>query len=133
MEYNLLGVTLTINLEPGLYIFESISGSGKTYLGELIKMFKQVDKSAGSKLEYITYNESGDYSVVKTLVGSKDKVIIFDRYTLYQSEELAKYIMELARNNVVILDLKVASKYRIGKVRFCYIKQTVNSCEVYRL
>lgn len=98
------GIHININLEPGIYMFDDFSSTGKTYLCKLLKKLR----TFGYPVDGYNYDDYLRKISLKQLVGKLDgkiECLEIDRYVLYK-EEFHDYIKELGKYCVVLIDCK---------------------------
>lgn len=87
---------IKVNLEPGVYSFEPLSATGKTYLCETCKELR----GYGANIAGYNYY---DYKLGLPLPKGMDLLIV-DRYELYPV--LDDELIELAQKSIVLVDIK---------------------------
>lgn len=118
-------VKVEINLEPGVYIFNEMSSTGKTRLcnelnkllatGEPVIGYTYLDKQRGLRVESILSNETY-------------KVILLDRYDMYEGD--GKELITKLKDTIIMIDCKQGLSFRANE-RPCFIEMYRNSIEVY--
>lgn len=114
---------INIDLNNGVYIFDSESATGKTYLCKHLKNLR----AYGEPVASFTYND--------ILIGNKIedtfknyKVIMLDRYDLYN--EMGHCLMEKYRDkSIILVDCKKGFIKDIDS-ELCFISLTENNIEV---
>lgn len=91
-------VPINIALGNGLYFFEPLGGTGKTYLCKLLGML--IGK--GSNYAMVTYDNGVRVS------GNLESatLIVFDRFNLYFEEYNMNSLLDLAKHAIVLVDMK---------------------------
>ena len=87
-------------ISNGLYVLDNESATGKTYLAKLL--------SALDVAFSITYNEVQsilDANIEEAFSG-KYKIVMFDRFDLYCTQELYDKCVKYSEDMVILLDLK---------------------------
>lgn len=95
-------VKIMINLENGIYVFDNESATGKTRLCKLLREYQ----AYGEKVASYTYNDKLlGVPISEILEPSKYKVILLDRYDLYEGygKEL---INKCAKEAIILVDCK---------------------------
>lgn len=110
------GLKINISLNPGVYLFDSWSGSGKSYLCDFIHKYPDLFYN---RCQVITYGHKDVISEEKIIELSPD-ILILDRYDLY-APKYVDLINQLAPTSAVLLDLKVPRykfpfEYRIADI-----------------
>ena len=95
-------MSITVDLVPGIYYFTSESGTGKTFLCELLKKLQR----QGEKVDGYTYEDKENGRNLPDYLKTMDlDVVMIDRYAMYNGE-FAEYIIELSERAVVLIDCK---------------------------
>jgi hypothetical protein len=126
--FNLKPKKLSIDLEPGLYAFDDISASGKTYLMGLLNALNELEQISVCN---ITYKKDICIENVINEINKKTyDVIFFDRMDLYITRELCDAISVLPKETIVLMDIKDLNLlYKIG-VNIADIELKENIIEV---
>lgn len=121
-KYN---VKLTFNLKNGVYTTSCESGTGKTWLCKVLKQYRSYGEPVAS-YTYLDYTMGVD--IASVLNSEKFKVIMLDRYDMYQGigVELLKQIKDRA---IVIVDTK-SGIHGFNDDERCFIELSMNSIEV---
>lgn len=106
-EYAGGAFSIKVNLEPGLYLFDGNSSTGKTYLCKLLKQLR----GRGEPVDGYTYADARRIGLREYLRGldlpSQDiRVLLLDRYDMYAGQ-FCDVIAELREHCVVLLDCKL--------------------------
>lgn len=118
-------VTIDIKLEPGIYVFDNQSATGKTRLAKLLSEYHAYKEPVVS----YTYNDKlKGISLADYLKDNEPKVILLDRYDLYNGD-YAETIMEYSNESVILIDCKSEVK-NIADDDWCTIEMTQNKIEV---
>lgn len=122
-----LQLKVIVNLKPGIYIIDSVSAIGKTYLCNFLKECNM----AGYQVMGYTYS---DYKlglpIENILVPGKYKVVLLDRYDMYEGVGV-KEINECSKDTIILVDSK--SEYHISdNDDWCTLKRTQDTIEVYQ-
>lgn len=98
-KYN---VSVDIQLENGIYVFDNESGLGKTRLAKLFKKYQ----AYGEPVASYTYNDKLiGIDISNILKPNKFKVILLDRYDMYEGDG-AELILKCAENAIILIDCK---------------------------
>lgn len=102
-KFSVRGKDVTVDLEPGVYVFDCVTSSGKTFLCNALKTFKRL----GQPVAGYTYNDMLDGIDLDKYVGNeKLECLVVDRYDMYMN----KYIDTIERladdGCVVLVDCK---------------------------
>lgn len=121
---------ILIDLKPGIYTFNNLSASGKSYLCRSLRKLRGAgDKVYGFSLQPDNFYEfEGMYASGKL---DDMEVIMFDRYDLYAEEFSAKHadtLYKLMKNCIILIDCKEQAYLR--HIDRCYIKLEDNSITV---
>lgn len=118
------GVTIKINISnPGIYIFEALSSTGKTLL---CKWFKELYGS-NDPVDGYTYNDKCKGITLQQYVNERKlKVFVIDRYNMYHGC-FQDYMLELAKSCIILIDYKTPN---IVFNDFCSVEQTEDTIEV---
>lgn len=121
---------ISIQLEPGIYIFQCSSAAGKTYLAKQLKLLRQ----AGEKVDSFTWYDTKRGGLAQTLTMSdfpmEDlKVLLLDRYDRY-SGSFVDEIQKLSKTCIVLIDCKGSVKFSGAKT--CSIRLSGARIEVHR-
>lgn len=125
-EIDSYAVKIKINLENGIYVFDNESATGKTRLCKLLKEYQAYGEAVAS----YTYNDKLlGRSISEIFIPDKYKVILLDRYDLYEGEG-RELINECAKNTIILVDCK--DKFTVtNEEDWCSIDMTSNKIEVY--
>ena len=94
---------IVVDAEVGLYIFDDESAIGKTRLYHELKDLQ----AAGEPVCAIRYDDGVPIQELKRWTEKHEmKVIMVDRYDMYQSEELDSLLRNLCKETSVLLDCK---------------------------
>lgn len=122
---NKYNVAINIELEPGIYVFDNQSATGKTRLAKLLSEYQ----AYGEPVVSYTYNDKlKGLSLGDFIKDKKYKVILLDRYDLYNgdySEDIKKH----AKESIVLIDCKSEVK-NINDDEWCNIVMSEDSIEV---
>lgn len=116
---------LIFSLDNGIYIFDNESATGKTRLCKEIRKYQKYNEPLAS----YTYDDKLlNMAIEKVLVPNKYKVIMLDRYDMYEGEG-AELILECAKNSIILIDCK--SKFTVtSEDEWCTIEMTHDKIEV---
>lgn len=118
-------VTIDIKLEPGIYVFDNQSATGKTRLAKLLSEYQAYKEPVVS----YTYNDKlKGISLTDYLKGNEYKVILLDRYDLYNGD-YAETIMQYSNEAVILIDCKSEVK-NIADDDWCTIVMNQDRIEV---
>ena len=116
---------IKIDLEPGIWVFDTQSATGKTYLCKCLKDLELL----GEQVCSYTYD---DVLLGKDLHSAlscgKYKVIMLDRYDMYSSVE-HEAICECAKDAIVLIDCKRGFRGSMND-RMCFITISDDMIEV---
>lgn len=98
MEFRDYTPAVTVSLENGLYVFDSESASGKTYLGLTLQRM-----SSREPVDYVTYSTRD--RLEQLLENEKLRLLVIDRYDLYR-HMCNKEIRQFGTRGVALVDLK---------------------------
>lgn len=117
MTVEIRGVQLDLNLENGVYVFDSEASTGKTYLLSLIQNSVSTPEYMG-----ITYRDVIKLEVdLPRLVEKNNPVLlVIDRYDMYAGK-YDTYIKEWAKRMIVLVDAK-QWRLSICPVQGCFIR-----------
>jgi tRNA A37 threonylcarbamoyladenosine biosynthesis protein TsaE len=103
-----LGTVISIEADNGIYIFDNMSGTGKTRLCNVLKDYMLIDDS----IVAITYNDVKVFksAVLDIIKPSKQKLLMLDRYDLYRPFAEDK-IKEFGKTGIVLIDSKLEIGY----------------------
>lgn len=91
-----------INLENGIYLFDNMSATGKTRLCRLLKNCQAYREPVAA----YTYNDKLiGLPIEKVLEPGKYKVILLDRYDMYEGDG-KELINECAKQSIILIDCK---------------------------
>ena len=91
-------VKIIVDKEPGLYTFDAISATGKSYLCTLCKKYRRLGEPVAG-YDYYDYLEGMAIPTGLTL-------LIVDRYDLYYDEKIDEQLADAAKTAVVLVDSK---------------------------
>lgn len=125
-ENNEFAVNIKVSLdENGIYVFDSEESIGKT------RLFKELRKhqTYGEAVATYTYNDKLlGHSIEDVLVPEKHRLIMLDRYTMYEGDG-ADLINECAKTSIVLIDCKEPLTISTED-KWCTIKMSSSSIEV---
>ena len=101
-DNNDYGTLIEINLDNGIYIFDNQSATGKT---RLCKALRDCQKYGEPVASYTYDDKLLEMPIERVLVPDKYKVIMLDRYDLYEGDG-AELIKECADNSIILIDCK---------------------------
>lgn len=110
-----LNVKVDVLLDNGVYIFNNMSSTGKTYLYNTISMYLG-DKDIN--VFGLTYTEYQKGLTLDKALKDKAKLVVVDRYDMYKGEFDAE-IEELGKTGIVLVDCKSPTEL---KAYHCTIK-----------
>lgn len=98
-----LGMDVEIDLEPGIYVFDAVSGEGKSYLCKCLKTLREL----GEPVDGYTYSDTVRNPSLSAYLSEERlgevKCLMFDRYDLYR-DKFHKEIEELKSRCVVLVN-----------------------------
>lgn len=103
LNQDMLGMHLDINLpDSGLLIFANESGTGKTYLLELLKSLES------ESIAVVTYDrdENIQSAIINQIKKDSVKLVLLDRLDMYLDNSLVATINKYSTNKVFLADLK---------------------------
>ena len=122
---NKYGTIIDVNLDNGIYIFDNASATGKT---RLCKALRECQKYGEPVASYTYDDKLLDIPIGKVLVPNKYKVIMLDRYDMYEGYG-AELIKECADNSVILIDCK--GEFSVSNEDdWCMIEMTEDRIEV---
>lgn len=114
---------INIDLDNGIYVFESESATGKTYLCKHLKKLR----AYGEPVASFTYNDILLGNSIES-VFKNCKLVVLDRYDLYK--EVGHDLMRMYKDKAIILiDCKLGFIEGIDS-ETCFIDLTKNNIEV---
>ena len=125
--YNLdkYNVAINIQLEPGIYVFDNQSATGKTRLAKLLSEYQ----AYGEPIVSYTYNDKlRGISLFDFVKDKRYKLIMLDRYDLYNGD-YAETIIKLSEDTIILIDCKSEIK-NIKDDDWCTIIMTQDKIEV---
>lgn len=108
--------------KPGVYLFDDISGTGKTRLTELLKTYR----SYGENVLAYSYE---DYMSNSNIGSINDGLVVIDRYDMI-APNLVSDIRKLAKNNIVLIDYKGSDIRFTSDDKFCAVELHKNSIDI---
>lgn len=112
-------------LIPGVYVLERSSATGKTRLYNLLEQYRKY----GLPVSGYTYYDYTQGIKLLDKVRLQDKLIMIDRYGLYNTE-FAEEIAELSKKSVILIDCKSIINSELD-FRVAYIGMTENVLEIW--
>lgn len=103
LNQDMLGMHLDINLpDSGLLIFANESGTGKTYLLELLKSLES------ESIAVVTYDrdENIQSAIINQIKKDSVKLVLLDRLDMYLDDSLVAMINKYSIDKVFLADLK---------------------------
>lgn len=95
-------IKIVIDLENGIYVFDNESATGKTRLCKLLREYQAYGENVAS----YTYNDKLlGMSVDEILIPEKYKVVLLDRYDLYEGDG-KELINKYAKEMIILVDCK---------------------------
>lgn len=102
------GVSINVELDNGVYLLSPMSAIGKTRLGKLLREIQYAYGDAS----YYTYGDKVIGFDMSKCVNSKYKVIMIDRYDMYNGD--GKELIDACKNSsIVLIDCKRTPKFSI--------------------
>ena len=99
---------IKLNLNPGVFVLDDTSATGKTYLANLMRKYSD-NTSVLSVYSYGDYLKGLDigYNVTK-----QTKVLFLDRYDMYYEYEHSEELANFANSGIIVLmDCKRVESY----------------------
>lgn len=121
LNYILYGVKITIQAEPGIYIFDGLSATGKTRLFKLLRLLAEDDTSI------FTYTREDEQKGLLFEPKGKIKVVMMDRFDVLENQH-EQQLMKLAKKAIVLVDCKRECLF--DECEGCILNMTVDSIEV---
>ena len=103
LNQDMLGMHLDLNLpDSGLLIFANESGTGKTYLLELLKSLES------ESIAVVTYDrdENIQSAIINQIKKDSVKLVLLDRLDMYLDDSLVAMINKYSIDKVFLADLK---------------------------
>lgn len=114
-----------IEFERGIHTFQPESSTGKSWLAEQLQNLHRM----GEPVMSITYNDVLDNVVDRKLeAAEKCKIIMFDRYDMYNGEYLEK-MKSLAQKSMILVDCKMGIVHLLDELS-CEIQCSRDLIEV---
>jgi hypothetical protein len=88
--------------DKGVYTFQEDSATGKTWLCETLKKYR----GFGDLVDGYSYSDYIRGYRIKDLIGKGLKLVVLDRYDMYNGE-MTDEIVELSKECLVLIDCKV--------------------------
>lgn len=107
--------------ENGVYIFDELSGTGKTRLAGLLRKYR----SYGENVAAYSYEDYSSGLALNTLNKFNNAVIMIDRYDL-MAPDLIEQIKYLAKHNIVLIDYKGSGISFTEDDNYCSIELNQN-------
>lgn len=119
---------LSIELEPGVYVFRPISASGKTFIHHTLKdVARKYDTVAYTYDDYLD-DISLEHKINRC--NGIPKVIMLDRYDMYIGK--CDDVIEKYKNkSIILLDIKDTNEATKRADDFVYIERSNESIRVY--
>lgn len=114
------GVNISIELENGVYGFDTMSATGKT---RLCKLLRELEASKGEVIGYTFNDKKLGIDLRNQVAKLNPKVIMLDRLDMYP-EEFMQDIQEWGKNAIVLLDYKGSADFHED---WCDIEMTADS------
>ncbi|MDO5406783.1 MAG: hypothetical protein Q4F28_05580 [Eubacteriales bacterium] len=125
-ENNKYSMTISIQLENGVYVFNKQPATGKTRLAKELRDIQAYDGDVSS----YTYNDKLLGRAISDCFDSRFKVILLDRYDMYNGYG-AELIEKYADSSIILLDCKDVDGPKIGcDYDICFIDMTSSHIEV---
>lgn len=123
LNFTVNNVDISITADNGVYMFDSESGLGKTYLNKCLK----IASSYGHQVDGYTYNDLlKGIGLDEYTSGRQLRCLMVDRYDLYNGR-YNKLLEELGKTCIVLVDCKgnLSLDYE-----YCLLELTEKSIEV---
>ncbi len=104
MKYKLSNCLLEIDAQPGVYSLGQNSGTGKTYLFNLLKQLRSAYQEL--KILVASYGDFTEEELINRLTSNKYDIIMMDRYEIWSSELLDYFLYKQKGDAVIMLDVK---------------------------
>ena len=120
-----LQLKVIVNLEPGIYIIDSVSAIGKTYLCNFLK---ECNMAGYQVMGFIYSDYKLGLPIENILVPGKYKVVLLDRYDMYfdAGKEL---LPKCAKDTIILIDYK-GRRLVAEEEDWCTIERTQDTIEV---
>ena len=110
-------------VENGLYIAESKSGNGKTYLCKSLKKYA----AHGEKVLGYTYDDYMYMVSISKELEKKPKLVMIDRYDMY-ANTIDDALIKTSKDAIVVVCLN--QEYIEGDIGHCELKLTKDAIEI---
>lgn len=95
-------VSISIDLDPGLYLFTEEASTGKSFLCRLLKRYC----SYGEPVKGITATDFENKYTLRELIGNKHyEVIMLDRYAMYPNYD-TELLEHLSKDSIILIASK---------------------------
>lgn len=113
--------------KPGVYVFLSSSGLGKTFLANLLKTLEDPG------IYIVTYDnrESIQRAMLEDIKRNKYELVFLDRYDMYASSEYNDVINDISRDTIVLVDAKNVDRLHVDKLNTVYFRRTGKELSMY--
>ncbi len=119
-------VSIHVNLDNGVYVFDAESGTGKTRLKCVLDNLMGID----DRIVTYTYNDKiRGFKLKDILIPEKYELILLDRYDLYNGDCM-DLIISCSENAIVLIDCKQPIINGPDNEGWCFIEMTEDSIEV---
>ena len=102
-NFSIRGKSVELDLKPGIYVFDCVTASGKTFLCSMLKTFKTLGQPVGG----YSYNDVLEGRSLQSYInGSPIKYLVIDRYDMYLGkcdEDINKLVES---GCVIVIDCK---------------------------
>lgn len=105
--------SIVIDLEPGMYMYDELSGIGKTALTSIVRHM-----TSGASPTALVCGTAAD---VNRLDGSEFDLILVDRFDMWGTDELAWKLKGASERGVVLVDVKHCATVMTDLCKFCTI------------
>lgn len=117
---------IKINVPTGLYAFDTVSGSGKTYLANTLRTVESI-------APVLSYTFGSKYNLLDTVQQKKPKVLMVDRLDMYSNDTTVISAIKAAqRFAITLLDIKATTLPGLDLLEMVSIRFDPYQIEVFR-
>lgn len=125
-NFTIDGINIEIDAEPGIYEFNNLDFSGKSWLCRLLKS----GNKQGLPVNGYDYNDFKTGVDIKTVLNEKNKIVVLDRYTMYRGAGIEE-LKSLSGSTLVLIDNKIEYNYGRLDVDIVFIETENKKIKVY--
>ena len=104
---------IEVNLPNGMYVFDNLSGTGKTYLYQIVRQL--------SSMPELRVTACRNVEEFNSMAADTAKLVVVDRYDLWGDDSMSERLASISENAVVLVDAKTFLTGAVERSDLCTI------------